>query len=293
MDLDDDRLGLLLVRVSELRSKIANCIARENSTAGEARSREKLESNGDEVSSNATVEGDEESENLLAICEAFDSLECQLGSLQALQQQQEYQRADAMAEIERSRKKLLKKLTEYEGEHSDLIKEASAFASLKVDNTNELLLPPYTSLDNGHVPLLTYGYKSPQNGHGGTNGINGSKNEIVQTENVKSQTFLSRSWTGLRFLVGSAVKTVVTLVAVVSVLKMAGFEPRLVKEGSEIKLGGLFQQIVAEEKRVVSGCPPGKVAVVEDGEIRCIVKERIEIPFDKVKSSPDVDYGCG
>ena len=82
MDLDEDRLGLLLVRASELRSKIANCIARENSSAGEVRTDGLLESNGDEDSLNSAVEGDEETENLLAICEAFDSLECQLGSLQ-------------------------------------------------------------------------------------------------------------------------------------------------------------------------------------------------------------------
>ncbi|KAL8160586.1 hypothetical protein V2J09_002123 [Rumex salicifolius] len=299
MDLDEDRLGLLLVRVSELRSKIANCIARENPAAGEARSREQLKSNGFEDSSNASIEGDEESENLFGICEAFDSLECQLGSLQSLQQQQEYQRADAITEIERSRKKLLKKLTEYEGEYTDVIKEASAFASLKVDNNNELLLPPYPShtshplvLDNGHVPLLSYGTKLSQNGHGSadvTNGLNKSESE-------KPQTFLGRSWTGLRFLISSAAKSMVTIVAVMSVLKMAGLETRIVSKGTVIQLGGrILKQNVTEEKKLgsITGCPPGRVAIVEDGKIRCIVKERIEIPFDSVKSSPDVEYGCG
>ena len=222
--------------------------------------------------------------------------------LQALQQQQEYQRADAIAEIERSRKKLVKMLTEYEGEHLDVMKEASAFAGLKVDQNNELLLPPYPShtphslvLDNGHlpVPLLSYGRKLPQNGHGGADAANGSKNEFGQSGSVKSQTFLSRSWAGLRFLVSSAAKTMVTLVAVASILNLAGVEPRLVKKGANIKLLDLFEQNATEEKRLSSRCPPGKVAVVEDGEIRCLVKERIEIPFESLNSKPDVDYGCG
>lgn len=44
---------------------------------------------------------------------------------------------------------------------------------------------------------------------------------------------------------------------------------------------------------MIGGCPPGKVLVVEDGETRCLVKERVEIPFMYVATTPDVNYWCG
>jgi hypothetical protein len=40
-------------------------------------------------------------------------------------------------------------------------------------------------------------------------------------------------------------------------------------------------------------CPPGKKLIMEDGHAKCIVKERIELPFVREVKTPDVLYGRG
>jgi hypothetical protein len=40
-------------------------------------------------------------------------------------------------------------------------------------------------------------------------------------------------------------------------------------------------------------CPPGKKLIMEDGDAKCIVKERIELPFVREVKTPDVLYGRG
>lgn len=138
--MEGDEIGIVLSRASELRSKINNCIdkARRRSEDGEGddRSRSLDEGGG---------EADDEAESLLNIRDALESLEEQLVSLQALQQQQRYEREATLAEIDHSRKVLLKKLKEYKGEDLEVIHEASAFASETVEHNDDLLLPPYPS----------------------------------------------------------------------------------------------------------------------------------------------------
>lgn len=210
---------------------------------------------------------------------------------QALQQQQQYEREAAIADIEYNRKTLLKKLSEYNGEHLDVIQEAEAFASMKVEPDNELLLPPYQThsphslvLDKSYLSRVPYSSKLAQNG------LNGD-NELKQSQ---AQSKSNKLWGGLRFLVHSTTKTMLTLVGVISLLSLAGFEPKLKKKGTNLNVLSLFQQPDgAKEGGLVARCPPGKVAVMEDGEFRCIVKERVEIPFDCVADNPNVSYGCG
>lgn len=72
MEMEEERIGMVLVRASELRSKIANCI--HHSTT------EVTPNNGDSDPSSV----DEDTEALLNICYAFDSLESQLASLQVI-----------------------------------------------------------------------------------------------------------------------------------------------------------------------------------------------------------------
>lgn len=301
MDVDEDRIGMVLVRASTLRSKIANCVHKaslvDNGESGSAdQSAVKV---NDPSSVGVNNEGDGETETLLTICDAFESLESQLATLQDLHHQQLYERETVIAEIEYCRKMLLKKLNEYRGEtHQDVVAEAILFARTKLENNNVLLLPPYprhgphSLVLDASLPHLPHGRKSGQNGHNNDITNKGNNKNVADTEREELNTVLSRSWRGMRFLAGSAAKSMVTLVAVVSVLALAGFETKVTrKKGNDMKVLDLFQ--VAEKMMNRSQCPPGKVAVLEDGEMRCVVKERVEVPFDFVRSKPDVDYGCG
>ncbi|CAO2815106.1 unnamed protein product [Amaranthus hypochondriacus] len=279
MEMEEERIGMVLVRASELRSKIANCI--HHSTT------EVTPNNGDSDPSSV----DEDTEALLNICYAFDSLESQLASLQALRQQQQYEKEAVIGDIELSRKALLKKLSEYKGEQLDVIREAEAFASMKVEHDNELLLPPYP-VHSPHSLVLDKSYPSrgPYSRILSQNALNGGN----ATNNSQTLSKPNKLTGGLKFLVHSIAKMVLTTVGVISLLNLAGYEPRLQKKGTNnINILTLFQRPCAGKRGIVAHCPPGKVAVMENGEIRCIVKERVEIPFDSAAGNPDVSYGCG
>lgn len=303
MEMDEEKIGMVLVRASELRSKIANCIHKTTTNPDQTTpAQDQIDgddknggANDRSSSMEADEEADEEAEVLLNICDAFDSLESQLNSLQALQQQQQYEREAVVADIENSRKMLLKKLGEYKGEHMDVIREAVVFAGMKVEHDNDLLLlPPYPTrgphssvLENTHLSQFSYTRKLSQNGHNNSDVTNERKNSETQTSS-------SKLWGGLRFLVHSTAKTMITLVGVISLLNLAGFEPRISKKGGDSNVLTLFQvRPDIAKKKFNAECPPGKIAVMEGSEIHCIVKERVEIPFDSVAENPDVNYGCG
>lgn len=44
---------------------------------------------------------------------------------------------------------------------------------------------------------------------------------------------------------------------------------------------------------VLRECPPGKKLIMEDGIPKCVVKERVELPFPREIKNPDVLYGRG
>lgn len=85
--MDEDRIGLVLVRVAELRAKITNCIQK---VATDGKRGDDESQNKDSESSPETQEhqaqddddDDEETHSLLNIGEALESLEAQLSSLQ-------------------------------------------------------------------------------------------------------------------------------------------------------------------------------------------------------------------
>ncbi|KAL8189109.1 hypothetical protein R6Q57_029370 [Mikania cordata] len=259
--MDDDGIALVLARASELRSKITNCIQSASSTQDN---------------------GEEEAEGLLNIRDSLEALEAQLSSLQALQQQQWYEKEASLEEIDDSRKKLLQKLKEYNGDELEVIHEATAFASSAVEmENNDLLLPPYpTRPTNSHFSLAS---KVPQN-----DSPNGELNGSVHQSKPK------RPLKGLSQIIGAAAKTVFTVAGFIAVLHLSGFEPRVNIIGNDSKVLGMTQEQQNEEKTEAAiKCPPGKVLVVENGVTRCLVKERVEIPFKSVATIPDVNYGCG
>lgn len=87
--MDEDRIGLVLVRVAELRGKVTNCIKKTvtNGKREEGESINKDFKTGLEAQEQGGEGGggdddDEEAESLLNIREALESLEAQLSSLQ-------------------------------------------------------------------------------------------------------------------------------------------------------------------------------------------------------------------
>ena len=218
---------------------------------------------------------------------------------QNLQHQQRYEKEVAFAEIDYSRKLLLEKLEEYQGKDLEVILEASAFVSKTVENNNDLLLPPYPSrpprslvLDNGYFSHLQSTYKSLPNEVTTGDQTNEAEKNLKEHEQNKKQDESKKSRKGLGYFFSSAVKTVLPLVGVIYILSLSNFVPNLGK-GTPLKFLGLLQQHATEENNSTVQCPPGKVLVMEGGEARCLVKERIEVPFESIVAKPDVNYGCG
>ncbi|KAJ0010142.1 hypothetical protein Pint_34560 [Pistacia integerrima] len=301
--MDEEGIGLVLARAAELRLKISNCIHK--ATTGKQQEGDVavvvngVEKNPDEkVAEEEEEDYDEEAEKLLNIQLALESLEAQLSNLQNLQLQQRYDREVALGEIEFSRKMLLEKLKEYKGEDLEVIHEASAFAGETVEHNNDLLLPPYPSrvprssiLDNGYLSQSNYKPKSVLNGVITGELASGAKKNLNEYERNQMQNRSTTSRKGLGHFISSVAKTVIPLAGLVYALSMSGFAQNLGKKGIPLKLSGIFQRPSNEEKKSVVQCPPGKVFVVENGEARCIVKERVEIPFDSVAAKPDINYG--
>ncbi|RZC55149.1 hypothetical protein C5167_014004 [Papaver somniferum] len=288
--MEGDEIGIVLSRASELRWKINNCINNSN----ERDDKEKVtETEGGVVDTTSNLSLDDES--LLNIRDALDSLEVQLSSLQALQQQQKYEREVILAEIDQSRKILLEKLNDYKGEELEVIQEASAFASETVEHSDDLLLPPYPSRPPDSL-ILNKGYPSNFNPTRTStqNGINGEDKKTSEMGEKQTASPAENSSKGLKHIFVAAAKSVITIVSVISLLRLAGFQTRMRRRSSaQFKIPNPFQKPAAGEKQRLIECPPGKVLVIENGEPRCLVKERVEIPFESVVTAPNVNYGCG
>ncbi|XP_027112349.2 plastid division protein PDV2-like [Coffea arabica] len=302
--MDEDRIGLVLVRVAELRGKITNCVHKA-ATSGKKEDGESLSKDSkvglDAQEQEAEEDDDEEAaESLLNIREALESLEAQLSSLQALQQQQLYEKEAALAEIRYSQRKLLEKLKDYRGEELEVIREAIAFAGEAVEDNNDLLLPPYPSRplhsvmsDNDYLSQFPSARKKTQNGVVSGETKNAPAKGFLESDTDQLQPEPGRPLSRVKGFMGAVAKSALTIVGVFSVLSLAGYEPRLRKSDKQFKLLHLFQQHQSGDGGITVECPPGKVPVLENGETRCLVKERVEIPFESGVATPDVNYGCG
>ncbi|KAG1348159.1 plastid division protein PDV2 [Cocos nucifera] len=220
-----------------------------------------------------TAEEEEEEESLLSINDALESLERQLAALQALQQQQRYEREATLAWIDRSRMVLLRKLKEYKGEDLEVIHEAAAFAGETVEHDDDgLLLPPYPS----HLPDLFVLDDLYPCSHFAAECEQSQKQSMVESEkNQRSHQGSRNSPRRITCLFGLVTKSLITFASVMSILSLAGYKPACKERQSSIQ------------------CSPGKVLVVEDGMPRCLVKERVEIPFESDVTAPKISYGFG
>ncbi|ONK75963.1 uncharacterized protein A4U43_C03F22400 [Asparagus officinalis] len=269
--MEEEGIGMVMARASELKSKFADCIIHRRRRGGPNEEEEDDEDEDEE-------EEEEEEGSLVNIRDALESLEQQLASLQALQQQQRYERESSLFQIDRSRKMLLGKLTEYKGDNLEVIQEALTFAGGTLDyNDDDLLLPPYPS----HLPdLFVMDNLYPSSKYSNLT-KNGKKSIDVSEERQKKKP------QGVRHVLGLLAKSVLTFVGVVSVLSLAGFKPTIRKDSAQFKI----QEVL--KRRSPVECPPGKVLVMEEGQPRCLVKERVEIPFDLDVSAPKINYGFG
>ncbi|KAF3615462.1 plastid division protein PDV2 [Capsicum chacoense] len=291
--MDEDRIGLVLGRISELRVEITNCIQKASINS---KKDEVVESgNGEDI--NEDVD-DEAVDCLLKIKDALESLEAQVSSLQALQEQQWYEKEAALSEIGYSQEKLLQTLKGYEGKDYQVIHEAIAFVSETVEDHNDLLLPPYPSRPSRTlVSDKGYGAHLPSARNFTQNGVTGNHNHNSRKDVDEANHERSESKSPLRvvkFFVSTAAKTALTVVGAFAVLSLAGFKPQLKKRDNQFKFSNLFQLLANRGEGTVDvEYPLGKVPVVENGETRYVVKERVEIPFKSVVATPDVNYGCG
>ncbi|KAF8013615.1 hypothetical protein BT93_I1464 [Corymbia citriodora subsp. variegata] len=285
--MEEEGIGLVLARATELRLKISNCVHRATTDSAAPPPGEKQEDG--EV--NEAEEG-EEAERLFNICDALETLESQLSSLQAMQQNHRYEREAALAEIEYSRKMLLDKLKEYKGEELEVIQEASAFVGETVEHNNDLLLPPYPSRPPLHLSSFSP-RKAVRNGLISSDLTNELKKNVNEIEKNKEQSGSRNQGLRLGHFIGSAAKTVATLVGMMSILSLAGFGAKSETRNGPFKHLGLFLRQVVRSSEGGVQCPPGKVLVVENGQPRCLVKERVEVPFESVVATSDVNYGCG
>ncbi|XP_058750544.1 plastid division protein PDV2-like [Vicia villosa] len=288
--MEEEGIGLVLARATELRFKITNCIHHNSKSSPNPLDDEDAD--------------DDSTDRLLNICDALEALETQLSSLQVLQQQQRYEREIALAEIENSRKMLINKLKEYKGKDLEVIHEASTFASETVEPNNDLLLPPYPTRPPYSMSLdKEYLSQNPSVNKSGRNGLITLDNviEAKRNPNEKEENHVEdggkSSRKGLWCLITSAAKTMLTVVGVVSILSLSGFGPNLRK--TRFNVQGRHHRLDDENKRSTAEnkaerpCPPGRVLVMENGEARCLVKERVEIPFSSVAATPDINYGSG
>ncbi|CAH8386548.1 unnamed protein product [Eruca vesicaria subsp. sativa] len=306
---DEEGIGLILARATELRLKITDCID-SSSTAvsdddhgggnelcfrGEVKKDGTIGNEDKDFNSTSSgdVEEEEEAEHLLRIRDALESLESQLAALQNQRQRQQYEKQVALSEIDYSRKVLVEKLKEYKGKELQVLREASTFAGERVDYENDLLLPPYPlhpplslGLDNnnGYLPhLLSKPNISDENGFGSGH---------VRNESEVESPHGGSNHGVVRFL-GSVAKIILPIIGVISILSVSGYAPEIRKRSASLKLLELLPWRVVTGKKTPNQCPPGKVLVTEDGEARCLVKERVEIPFDSVLAKRDVTYGYG
>ncbi|KAG6572012.1 Plastid division protein PDV2, partial [Cucurbita argyrosperma subsp. sororia] len=291
--------AIILARATELRLKIRSSV-NTTTTSSAVISLENRddrfavdENNGvgsrrSEADAIEVTEEDEEAVRLLNICGALESLENQLSSLQDLQQRQRYEKEVALSEIEHSREMLLDKLKKYEGEDLEVIHEASAFVGETVQHNQDLMLPPYPSHPgNGYLHPFPSALKFV------SAATNKATKELNESERKHSKLDLRNSRNRLGSFISIAAKSVVTIVGIVSLLHLAGFRPKFAAKIAALKALDRFRRSAAVNNESRHGCPPGKFLVMENGKARCVVKERIEVPFSSVVAKPDVNYGSG
>ncbi|KAI4342369.1 hypothetical protein MLD38_027007 [Melastoma candidum] len=296
--MEEEGIGLVLSRATELRLKISNCVHKATPSFASREVESVVGDGNDDDEGEATVTGAAEAEaeeRLLSIWDAFEAVESQLSSLQMMRQNHRYEREVALSEIDFSRKMLLDKLKDYKGRDLEVIQEASAFAGDDAEHDTSLLLPPYPTRPLLHLSSFSSPGKSIRNGVASPEVVRNLKSHANDAEDSRPRDPSSSRGSGFGHVVGAVTKTVITVVGIFSLLGLYGLRPnRQRRSHSPLNdLEMLLDSIVGEGREPSLRCPPGRVLTMEDGEALCMVKERVEVPFESVVMTPDVNYGSG
>ncbi|CAM6091921.1 unnamed protein product [Calypogeia fissa] len=368
--MEPDEIGVVLARASELHAKITDAIERalksefllstsggrspkngdsaaavsagDNASGGSPTS-DSGRGGGKESSSRRTSESDgsheqrgdgsAEARSLGAIRDALEVLEEQLEALQqTVQQQQRTEKDAALAELEESRRILLRRLKDHRGREWEVVHEALAFAGEPVDDRDDLPLPPYPMpLSDSSFVLSREGQSAPYNGAAAQK-YNGSMKQVYfgpgevegeehvpYTEEAEGNEegneeegtsfqgergrkegggFLGFAKAFLGFAYGVTSKVAIVAVSVAAALAVSEVTRRLesrksFSNGTPSRPPAPPPPATARQLPPRRECPPGKKLIMEDGFPKCVVKERIEVPFYKEVKTPDVLYGRG
>ncbi|KAL3685542.1 hypothetical protein R1sor_003564 [Riccia sorocarpa] len=360
--MEPDEIGVVLARASELHVKISDAIERAIkaeflvSTGRRSLSSRETESatltaasaldnsglaNGvgkgdrkeevdafDKVA--AVGDGREEARSLGAIRDALETLEEQLESLQAVQQQHRLEKDKALAELEESRRILLRRLKEHHGREWEVVHEALAFAGEPVEDRDDLPLPPYPLPEADAYPpagedqaplypihIRTSGQtRRTSMGPGYRESIDDlnfklladeSEEELEEQEEEATPKSEQSRKSGRGFLAsifGLTTKAALVVVSVLAALAVAEVSHKLEKKrrrngvsdsqsSPPPPLAPVRVTPPSPPPPVVRECPPGKKLIIEDGFPKCVVKERVEVPFPREIKNPDVLYGRG
>lgn len=259
--------------------------------------------------------------------------------LQTVQQQQRTEKDSSLAELEESRRILLRRLKDHRGKEWEVVHEALAFAGEPVEDRDDLPLPPYpmplsdtsfgparddkktpyngppaTEKYNGSMKQLSFG---PGHAEGAANApyteeADGSEEEPDVEEGTSFQAEPGRRNGGggvlgipvsfakalFGFAIGVTSKVAIVAVSVAAALAVSEATRRLeVKETCSKFLHKRAPApppiATARQMPPQRECPPGKKLIMEDGYPKCVVKERVELPFYREVKTPDVLYGRG
>lgn len=280
----------------------------------------------------ATVgDGSAEARSLGAIRDALEALEESLESLQTVQLQLRAEKDRALDSIEDNRLVLSRLLKEHRGREWEVVHEALAFAGEPVEYPDDLPLPPYPMpvadppsfapavedlaprypmqvRTSGAMKRLSIGpgvRESIEDLKFNVIAGDESEEELLEEDEEESPRSEQSRKSGRGFLAsifghafGFTTKAALVVVSVLAALAVSEVSHRLEKRraGTSPSHPSPSSPPQVRQKSpaaVLRECPPGKKLIMEDGIPKCVVKERVELPFPREIKNPDVLYGRG
>lgn len=329
--MEPDDIGVVMTRASELHASICDAIDRVAQSRVVGNGSSSLRSFGEEEDEERQLHEREEEEDagrgrisssteeevrsLEGIREALEVLETQLESLQSVQQQQRLRKDAALAELEESRRVLLLRLKEHDGREMQVVEEAMTFAGEPVKKTDDLPLPPYLHPVSPSLYCESPVFRSAKpslakqlddrcafNSSLFLVDETASETEIanstvnpVATEQATSPPSggFSRAFTGMLSFTG---KTLLVVVSVVAFLAVSEFNLNG-RKSSKPRPSPTPVEVKPPESKPkampVLECPAGYKRIEDEGIVKCVVKERVELPFPRGLKTPDVLHGRG
>lgn len=222
----------------------------------------------------------------------------------------------ALVELEESRAILLQSLKDHEGRESEVVQEALAFVGEPVKKSDDLALPPYlhpvsspsvksqspflgssrleeTSMDDQHQ-----GMNSSAEEDRGDEAVEetGSVTAEKQGEEITPRRGILGFCSNVLNLTGRTALIVMSLIALVGVSEFNSQASRNAQSSYSKpvpKPQAPVEPVAQPKAAPVRHCGAGKKLIEENGGSKCVVKERVELPFLREIKTPDVLHGRG